>query len=196
MNGQQIIWTSSTLLIVLTLVILNLYSTEIAILLAIKWTARTSFFYFYLTFIASSIYHFIPNRLTTYIVRHRRYLGLSFFVSHFIHLLLIIGLIFIVYNGNPQAFRSIIEFIPGGIVYVFIFLLALTSNNSSINFLGLRKWKQLHTIGSYLISFSFLNGFTSRISLEHLEYVLFSLIIIISYILRFTHWRNGTKHVL
>ena len=55
-------------------------------LLAARWTARTGFFLFILTYSASSLVRLWPNRATKALLRDRRCGGLGFTACHTIHL--------------------------------------------------------------------------------------------------------------
>jgi DMSO/TMAO reductase YedYZ heme-binding membrane subunit len=39
--------------------------------------------------------------------------------------------------------------VVGGIGYLFVALMAATSNDASVAWLGARRWKALHTVGAY-----------------------------------------------
>src|SRR5262245_51654671 len=58
----------------------------------IRATARSSFALFSLAFTASAVCYFWPNAWTRWQLRNRRYLGVSFALSHFVHLLAILAL--------------------------------------------------------------------------------------------------------
>ncbi|HEY5756499.1 MAG TPA: hypothetical protein VIU34_11795, partial [Steroidobacter sp.] len=58
----------------------------------IRATARSSFALFALAFTASAACYFWPNAWTRWQLRNRRYLGVSFAVSHLVHLLAIFAL--------------------------------------------------------------------------------------------------------
>lgn len=54
--------------------------------------------------------------------------------------------------GFPDPFlseQSTGKWIFGGLGYVFVALMALTSSNSAQAWLGMKSWKRLHLIGSY-----------------------------------------------
>src|ERR1043165_3907195 len=60
--------------------------------MAIRATARTSVVLFALAFAASALRRRWPNAFTTWLLRNRRQLGVSFASSHAIHLLTILAL--------------------------------------------------------------------------------------------------------
>ena len=125
------------------------------ILVAIRSTGRSSLFLFSLAFTASSVYHFWKGAFPKWVLRNRRYIGVSFAASHFIHL----GLIATISLVFPEPFlkdQSKSQWIFGGLGYVFIALLALTSSDRAQKWMGMKHWKRLHLIGSYDIWLVFL----------------------------------------
>ena len=115
---------------------------------AIDATGRCSLFLFSIAFTASSIHRFCPSSLTRWTRQNRRWIGLSFAASHFIHLALIlkISLCF------PEPFlseQSMGQWVFGGVGYLFVFLMAITSTDKSQRWLGMTHWRRLHVIGSY-----------------------------------------------
>src|ERR1041384_7343453 len=58
----------------------------------LRWTARTSLLLFLCAFTASSLRAAVPSRATRWLLDERRYLGVSFAVSHTIHLAAIVAL--------------------------------------------------------------------------------------------------------
>ena len=71
------------------------------------------------------------------------------------------------------------QWISGGIAYVFITLMALTSNDKMVKKLGFKKWKKLHLVGSYIIFFVFATSYLKH-TLKNPEFYLPLLIISIS----------------
>ena len=115
---------------------------------AIDTTGRCSLFLFSIAFTASSIHRLWPSSWSQWSLRNRRWIGLSFASSHFIHLALIVSISFCF----PEPFlsdQSKGQWIFGGLGYVFVFLMAVTSNNQSQHWMGMKHWRRLHLIGSY-----------------------------------------------
>jgi len=116
----------------------------------LRLTARTSFILFLAAFSASSIRKLWPSAWSRWQLANRRYLGLSFAVSHSLHLIGIASFALV----QPQRFREdndVSTLVIGGIAYAFIFAMAATSFDRSAAWLGPRRWKLLHTVGSYYI---------------------------------------------
>ena len=83
-------------------------------------------------------------------LQNRRWLGLSFASSHAIHLMLIIAMSF----AFPNPFlseQSAGKWLMGGVAYLFVALMALTSTNAAQRWMGMKHWTRLHVIGSYWI---------------------------------------------
>jgi DMSO/TMAO reductase YedYZ heme-binding membrane subunit len=115
-------------------------------------TANAAFILFSLVFASSSLLRLLPNNFTRYLMRNRRYIGLSFALIHFTHLAFVLSNITLVAGEG----RDIGTIIPGFIAYVFITLMALTSNDVSQRKLGIRRWTLLHKVGGYYIWLIFL----------------------------------------
>ena len=115
-----------------------------------RHTARISFAYFLLSFSASSLHYFFSNTLTKFIRHQRRYIGLSFALAHTIHLVALTSF-FIVMEENP----GIVTLIGGGLGYVLVYAMALTSNDNAVKKLGLKRWKKIHWFGANYIAVIF-----------------------------------------
>jgi DMSO/TMAO reductase YedYZ heme-binding membrane subunit len=74
--------------------------------------------------------------------------GLSFTLSHTVHLFAIVALVEIAYGGD---YLQLGDIAGGSVIYLFIFAMAVTSNDASVKLLGAKNWKRLHKTGSYLI---------------------------------------------
>lgn len=127
----------------------------------IRATARSSFALFALAFTASAAAYFWPSALTRWQLRNRRYLGVSFAVSHTVHLFAIFALGHIA-PAELAAEANAITWIFGGLAYVFIALMTATSFDSTARLISPRAWSTLHTVGSYYIWLIFANSYLSR----------------------------------
>ena len=141
-------WVTGILLLMLAIIFaLSGWSAE-TIKTGIDCTGRSSLLLFSIAFTASSVYSLWKSPLTSWTLHNRRYIGLSFASSHFIHL----GLIVLISLAFPEPFledQSMGQWVFGGLGYVFVFLMALTSNDRAQRWMGMRNWKRLHLIGSY-----------------------------------------------
>ena len=125
----------------------------------IRATARTSLVLFGAAFTASSLRSLWRTPATGWLLRQRRYLGLSFAFSHGLHLLAILGLSLVL----GDAFEiDAVTLIFGGGAYVMIALMAATSSDRVFAWLGRRRWHLLHKVGVYWIWIIFANSYTAR----------------------------------
>ena len=124
-------------------------------------TARVSVVFFGLAFTASSFHVLFRKPFSRYLLRERRYLGLAFAASHGIHLLALILLAF-VYRDAEIVDRSFGDLAVGSAIFVFIGLLALTSNDWAQAKLGRGNWRRLHWFGSYVIWVAFASSYIPR----------------------------------
>lgn len=126
--------------------------------MAIRATARTSVVFFTAAFAASALRRRWPNDATAWMLRNRRQLGVSFASSHLIHLLLIITLAGWTVEGFLVV-RPMQTIIGGGIAYVFLALMTITSFDTTAAWLGPRNWRRLHVTGAYYNWFIFAQSF-------------------------------------
>lgn len=127
----------------------------------IRVTARSSFALFALAFTASAAHYFWPNAWTRWQLRNRRYLGVSFAVSHIVHLLAILALGRIA-PAELAAEANAVTWLFGGLAYVFIALMTATSFDNTARMIGPRAWTILHTVGAYYIWLIFANSYLAR----------------------------------
>jgi DMSO/TMAO reductase YedYZ heme-binding membrane subunit len=116
----------------------------------IRLTARTSLVLFLAAFTASPLARLRPGAPTRWLVRHRRYLGVSFAASHTMHLAAIVAFA----RVAPERFWSHTELatlVVGGVGYLLIAAMTATSFDRAVVWLGARRWQRLHTVGVYYL---------------------------------------------
>lgn len=124
---------------------------------AARWTARTALPVFLVAYLASSLLRLWPSNISRPLMRRRRQWGLGFALAHTIHLAaLAVNVLVFGPSREPETL------IGGGLAYVLIFLMALTSNIWSITKLG-RNWKRLHVVGIHYIWLIFAISYASRL---------------------------------
>ena len=129
--------------------------------LGIRVTARISLILFLIVFIISVLKPFLKTKFS-YWMKKRRAIGLTFAFSHLIH-----GIFFaMLYTVDPALFSQVAKpttIIFGGLGYVFILAMTLTSNDYSIRTLGIKRWRTLHSFGMYYLWFIFFVSYIGRV---------------------------------
>ena len=157
-SGWNLVAISTLILLILLGAIAIVHGVdESSLRLAIRSTARISALLFICTFIATAVRKFYPGTISNWLLKNRRYLGVSFALSHFAHALTIIGLA-IVSSNSVRTDHG------GGLGYIFIGLMTLTSFDRPAKLLGHRFWKILHGTGSYYLWIAFSVAFSKRIA--------------------------------
>lgn len=164
--------------------------TETGVGLIIRSTAQASILFFLLAFSASAFHFFFKNAFTNWQLKNRRYLGISFAISHYFHLIAILIMNFIV-DKPVLAERGFVTVSLGGVAYVFLTLMALTSTDKAITKMGLKNWKILHWVGSHYIWVVFATSYGGRAFQENF-YVLFAIALVLVMVFRIAHhfWKK------
>lgn len=145
-----------------TALVLAVYGTgESGLRTGIRVTARTSYALFLAAFVASSAAAVFPSRLSKWLLRSRRALGVSFAVSMGMHGALILALA-MAHRASFFAGVNATSLIGGGAGYVLIALMTATSFDRSAKWLGRRRWKALHTTGMYYLWIVFMFSYLGR----------------------------------
>ena len=150
-SGWSIVgWSALAIALMIATLLVRAGTGEDGIRLVIRATARTSVILFTLAFAASAIRRRWPTPTSAWLLANRRYLGVSFAVSHGAHLLAILALadwslVRFVVDSGPAAV------IGGGIAYVLLAAMTATSFDRTAAWLGPRRWKRLHTVGAYYL---------------------------------------------
>ncbi len=167
LDGWRVFWVATILLCAMTGMFLATEGVDTdGYRLVIRATARTSLIFFLAAFIASTMVRLAPSPFSSWLKRNRRYLGLSFAMSHFIHLCAILALA----TFDPATFATLstkASIIAGSTGYIAIALLTATSFDRMVSWLGVGLWQKIHTAGSWFIwvSFVFTNGKRIPVSL-------------------------------
>ena len=104
--------------------------------------------------------------MSRWLLRNRRYLGVSFAVSHVIHLLAIIALTRAAADFSINA----VTLVGGGLAYVFLAAMTATSFDRTAAWLGPWAWRRLHITGMYYNWFIFAQSYAPRAA-QSLAYV-------------------------
>ena len=191
MQGWPLLGTLTAGLVLMTLAVLALGSDSEGFRQLIRVTARSSFALFLLAFTASAAVRRWPGTVTHWQLANRRQIGLGFAFSHAIHAAAIAGFAWI----DPSAFHAATSpgnFVSGGLAYVFIVLMAATSFDAAVRWLGAKRWRLLHLTGLYFLWISFLNTFAKRIPMSA-GYVLPVAVLLAALALRFWPHRRAIQ---
>lgn len=162
LQGWPLFWLITAALTAMSAAMLALQPGEEGVRMVIRATARSSLLLFALAFSASALRRLWPGGFTAWLLRNRRYLGVSFAASHAIHLAAIVAFARI----DPSEFGEISPLanrIVAGLAYVFILAMAATSFDRMVAWLGARRWKLLHTVGAHYVWLIFLLSFAKRV---------------------------------
>ncbi len=193
MNGWRLTGVLSLLLTAMALYLLSVQGWDAeGIRLVIRATARTSLVLFVLAFTASAMVEFLPNEATHWQRRNRRYLGVSFAVSHLIHLIAILSLASI-----DQALfwklTNINTIVLAGTAYLFIAAMAATSFDRTAAWLGPRKWRLLHLLGGWYVWISFAVAVGKRVPIDSFYWPMAALILAAGVVRLVAMWRRNRR---
>jgi DMSO/TMAO reductase YedYZ heme-binding membrane subunit len=118
--------------------------------LALRMTARVSFVWFMLAFIAAPLHQLRPARASAWLLSRRRALGVVFGLSMAIHVGFILRLYALHAPARPPMVTDADFFIgiPG---LVLVALLTITSLEALKRRLGPTAWHRLHTTGIWVV---------------------------------------------
>jgi DMSO/TMAO reductase YedYZ heme-binding membrane subunit len=111
-------------------------------------TARLSLSIFAIVYAASSLRRLWRTPLTGWLLRNRRYLGLSFAVAHAFHAAAVVSLAAAL---GPAFEYDLVSLVFGGAAYGFVAALAATSSERAVRALGAARWRRLHRVGVHTI---------------------------------------------
>ncbi len=163
--------------------------------LALRVTARVSFFYFLLAFLASPLARLAPGAVSTWLVRHRRELGVTFGISMSMHVALILRM-FVIYAPERPPMVTWADFAIGIPGLILVALMTVTSFDRLKRAMTPAQWKRLHTNSLFVvwsIFFLCLVDSVGRKQTAHptLEYHVFIAILVIAMSLRIA---AGMRH--
>jgi len=195
MNGWRLVGLLSLLLAAMTLGAMASEGWTVdGIRLAIRATARTSLVLFALAFTASALAELAPLEATRWQRRNRRYLGVSFAVSHFMHLGVIIALAAL----DTTLFwklTNIATIALAGTAYLFIAVMVATSFDRTAAWLGVRKWRLLHLIGGWYIWASFAVAVGKRVPLDSFYWPMAALVLATAIVRLIAMFRRNGRRI-
>lgn len=154
-------WAALIVAVVVFVTLAAAGSAEPGLRATIRTTARLSALLLLPSFLASSANARWRTPFTKWLLRNRRYLGLGFAVSQFTHGAFVLTLAQL-HAGSFWTNVDPTTVVGGGIGYVFLVLMTVTSFDRTAAWLGRRRWRALHTTGVFLFFgifvFSFAQG--------------------------------------
>tara|TARA_A100001037_G_scaffold281047_1_gene284357 strand:- start:951 stop:1526 length:576 start_codon:yes stop_codon:yes gene_type:complete len=150
-----------------------------------KYSAHLAFFYLLSAYAASILRVYFKCKVTKDLVRHRRYFGLGFTVAHTFHLVALVNF-FVLSNEEP----STVSIVGGGLGYLLVYMMAITSTDTMAGKLGAKNWKTLHRGGINYLIIIFLYAFVGAILATSIYsvYAVYVLAILLVWALKFVSW--------
>ena len=112
-----------------------------------RYSAHLSFIYLLVAYSAGILSQNFKYPITKQLLKNRRYFGLGFSVTHTFHL---VALIYFFYIRNEEP--TIVTILGGGLGYLLMYAMAITSTDEMVKMVGIKRWKLIHTIGiNYLV---------------------------------------------
>ncbi len=148
----------------------------------IRLSAKVSVVLFSMAFAASAVQGLLRNSLTFWWRMNRKYLGISFAIVHLLHLAFLVLL--------QQCFHPVFtlakttSLFAGGMAYLFVVLMLLTSFERFSKYLSKKSWKLLHTVGGWWIWAIFASSYFKRVLHGEMEYLPWSLLVLAVGVLR------------
>lgn len=155
--------------------------------LVIRLTARISGILFCFAFGASAFHAWFKNSLSWWFFMNRKFWGISFAVMHLVHLGFLVFLHQYFHPVFEQAATT--SLLAGGLAYLFLVIMLLTSFPFFAKKITSKNWKILHTIGGYWIWLIFMISYVKRIMDGSNEYIPLVLLFTITLLLRI--WKKG-----
>jgi hypothetical protein len=161
-----------------SIVLFALFAAELVVLgigedgirQVVRTSAQTSVLLFSAAFAASSLFQLRRTPVTRWLLANRRYIGVSFGVSHYFHLAALVAL-----GQVSQAFvddLNAVTLIGGGMAYVFLTAMVATSFDRTAAALGPLWWGRLHKVGGYYIWGIFFQSYLPRMLMTSFAYAL------------------------
>ena len=195
MNGWRLTGVLSLFVAAMALYLLSVDESDAeGIRVVIRATARTSLVLFVLAFTASAMVELVPNGVTRWQRSNRRYLGVSFAVSHLIHLVAIVSLAALD-KALFWKLTNVGTIVLAGTAYLFIAAMAATSFDRTAAWLGPRKWRLLHLVGGWYIWISFAVAIGKRIPLDRFYWPMAALILAAGIVRLAAMWRRNRRRV-
>ncbi|MCU0535660.1 MAG: hypothetical protein MUD14_17355 [Hydrococcus sp. Prado102] len=158
-NKWKIVYVAVAMSAVLSAIALTMYGIEKkGIIHWLDATGRAGTITFIAAFIASPLHKLFPNSLSRWLLKNRRFLGIAFGFQHLVfHLPAVIWFCAIA----PVPIDAIVT---GGLGFIILIPMLITSFNAPMKWLGSRNWKILHKTGMFYLMFVFIISYFPGIS--------------------------------
>ena len=164
-SGPVIVYLlTATFLVALGLIINGAEITESSRLF-LRISGRLAMFLLFISFGASALHNLFQAGWTAYLLRNRRYFGISTAIVLWLHFLVILSLSI----TAPAWFEASVPWFilyPGSATFILVGLMALSSNEYSRMKLGHRVWKMLHLVAGYTALASFVGEYVLVLYLQ------------------------------
>ncbi|NNE16682.1 MAG: hypothetical protein HKN51_16990 [Saprospiraceae bacterium] len=142
----------------------------------IRWSAKIAALIFSVTFATSDLHYFLNNNTTKFLLKNRPYIGFTFGLVHLYHLLTLIYLQYTFHPVFTLAKKS--SLLGGGLAYIFLVLMMITTFPSIRNKLDPKNWKALHTMGSFWIWIIFFRSYFNNVVEKERYYFVFGVVVL------------------
>ena len=131
------------------------------LLLWTRYSAHLAFAFLIVAFSASTLKRVRKNAVSTYLMRHRRQVGLGFATAHFAQTTAPPQ-----HYTRPEGLSVDASTAVAGFGYVVLLALTLTSNDWSVKQMGPVTWRRLHTTGINILMLYFFVAFSAKLLTE------------------------------
>jgi sulfoxide reductase heme-binding subunit YedZ len=143
----------------------------------IRWSSKFSACFFSIAFAASGIHRLFSKYLTGQLLKFRPQFGLSFAVFHSFHLFF---LIYLQIKFHPVfELARISSLVGGGLAYIFMYLMVITTFPTVRQQISPSNWKILHFAGGYWIWIIFTRTYAKKAFLWDEGYMMFTILILV-----------------
>lgn len=147
-EGWVIVGWAAVGIALMTLAVFTIAGTgQDGMRMLLRATARSSAVLFTAAFAASALQRRFRAGWTRWLLANRRYVGVSFAVSHLVHLGAIVGLA----RTAPSVHYGAVTVGLGGFGFVLVAAMTATSFDATAALIGRRAWRALHTFGVYYL---------------------------------------------
>jgi hypothetical protein len=141
-------WISVALVLMSALVLGAAGTGEEGVRMWIRATARSSALLFLAAFLARPARQLWRSDATAFLLRNRRYVGVSMAASHTLHAAGIVWLSV----AFPSAYvADAVTLVGGGLGFAFLAAMAATSSDAAVARLGRARWQRLHRTGAWTV---------------------------------------------